>query len=144
MRDATQYMYKLHILMGGVKKHRGCPKARAARRQGLPKGRLAEKVQVDHGALMAAKRECSMVSALTDLDRSPCILPAALKTRSTPAEEAGAARYCFTILHKLVHSVSFACHHFSAAPASSSSLLSPCASESGRTNHNLLTICRSI
>ena len=45
--------------------------------------------------LKAAKRECSSVECLAAFWRSPCILPAAEKTRSTPAEEAGAAKYCF-------------------------------------------------
>ena len=37
-----------------------------------------------------------MVS-LADFCRSPCIFPAAEKTRSTPPDEAGAAKYCLTI-----------------------------------------------
>ena len=36
----------------------------------------------------AAKRECSSVVSLADLERSPRILPAAEKMCSTPAEEA--------------------------------------------------------
>ena len=51
----------------------------------------------------AAKSECSSVESLADFWRSPCILPAAEKTRSTPADDAGAEKYCFTI---------FALHHF--------------------------------
>ena len=96
----------------------GLPVGRVARRRQEKVARThIEKVARSHlshyGALMAANREYSRVSALTDLDKSPCILPAALKTRSTPAEEAGAARYCLTILHRLGHLVSLACHHFS-------------------------------
>ena len=60
--------------------------------------------------LKAAKREASSVSSLALLRRSPCILPAALKTRSTPAEDAGAAQYCLTILARLGHFVSLTCH----------------------------------
>ena len=41
---------------------------------------------------------------MTDLDKSPCILPAALKTRSIPAEEAGAAR-CTLLLDHLAQQV---------------------------------------
>merc|ERR1712003_370241 len=41
---------------------------------------------------------------------SLCILPAAEKTRSTPADEAGAEKYCLTILAKAGHLLSFACH----------------------------------
>ena len=37
------------------------------------------------------------VMFLVDLRRPLCIFPAAKKTRSTPANEAGAARYCLTI-----------------------------------------------
>ena len=48
--------------------------------------------------LNAAKRECSSVESLADFWRSPCILPAAEKTRSTPAEDAGAAKYCLIII----------------------------------------------
>ena len=44
-----------------------------------------------HSVLNAAKRECSKVVSLADFFRSVCILPAAEKTRSSPAEEAGAA-----------------------------------------------------
>ena len=43
------------------------------------------------------KAVCSSVESLADFWRSPCMLPAAEKTRSTPAEEAGAAKYCLTI-----------------------------------------------
>ena len=39
------------------------------------------------------------------------VAPAAEKTRSTPAEEAGAAKYCLTILASAGHLLSFACHH---------------------------------
>ena len=39
--------------------------------------------------LNAAKRECSSVLSLADLRRSSCIRPAAEKTHSTPADEAG-------------------------------------------------------
>ena len=49
-----------------------------------------------HGSqsvLKAAKSECSSVESFADFCRSPCILPAAEKTRSTPADEAGAAKY---------------------------------------------------
>ena len=52
---------------------------------------------------------------------TPCILPAAEKTRSTPAEEAGAAKYCLTILASAGHFVSLAFHH--ASTSSSSRLL---------------------
>ena len=44
--------------------------------------------------LKAAKSECSRVLSFADLRRSSCIFPAAEKTRSTPADEKGAARYC--------------------------------------------------
>ena len=48
--------------------------------------------------LKAALMECWSVESLADLCRlsyrSPCILPAAEKMCSTPAEEAGAAKYC--------------------------------------------------
>ena len=40
--------------------------------------------------LNAAKSECSSVESLADFCRSLCILPAAEKTRSTLADEAGA------------------------------------------------------
>ena len=40
-------------------------------------------------------------------------MPAAEKTRSTPAEEAGAAKYCLTILASAGHFVSLAFHHAS-------------------------------
>ena len=40
-------------------------------------------------------------SSLADLARSPCILPAAEKTRSMPPPEQGAAKYCLTILAHL-------------------------------------------
>ena len=33
-----------------------------------------------------------------DLHRSECILPAAEKTRFTPADETGTARYCLAIM----------------------------------------------
>ena len=46
--------------------------------------------------LNAANKECSRVESLTDFRRSLCIFPAAEKTRSTPAEEQGAEKYCFT------------------------------------------------
>ena len=49
-----------------------------------------------HGVLKAAKSEASSVLSFDLLLRSPCIFPAALKTRSTPADEAGAAKYCLT------------------------------------------------
>ena len=74
-----------------------------------------------HSVLKAAKSECSSVSSLADFERSPCILPAAEKTRSTPAEEAGAAKYCFTILARLGHLDSLACHHASTFTSSSGS-----------------------
>ena len=45
-----------------------------------------------HLVLKAAKRECLSDSSVIDLRKSACILPAAEKTRSTPADEAGAAR----------------------------------------------------
>ena len=38
------------------------------------------------------------MSFFIDLRRSSCMRPAAENTRSTPASEAGEARYCFTIL----------------------------------------------
>ena len=65
--------------------------------------------------LNAANSECSRVVSLADLDRSPCILPAAEKTHSTPADEAGAANYCFTILARFGHLASFIFHHTSRA-----------------------------
>ena len=37
--------------------------------------------------------------SLADLLRSPCILPAAEKTRSTPADDAGAAKYWLLLDH---------------------------------------------
>ena len=54
-----------------------------------------------------------------DLESSPCILPAAEKTHSTPADEAGAAKYTillhhqFTILARLGHLGSFSFHQLS-------------------------------
>ena len=63
--------------------------------------------------LKAANSECSSVESLADFWRSPCILPAAEKTRSTPAEEAGAAKYCLTILASAGHLDSLACHQTS-------------------------------
>ena len=41
-----------------------------------------------------AKRECSRLESLVAFFKSSCILPAAEKTRSTPADDAGAAKYC--------------------------------------------------
>ena len=41
--------------------------------------------------------------SLADLRRSSCIRPAAEKTRSTPADEAGIDKYCLTILASLGH-----------------------------------------
>lgn len=61
--------------------------------------------------LNAAKSECSSVESLADFWRSPCILPAAEKTRSTPADDAGAAKYCLTILASAGHFASRARHH---------------------------------
>ena len=52
--------------------------------------------------LKAAKMEASRVVSLPFFLRSPCILPAALKTRSTAADDAGAAKYCLTILARKV------------------------------------------
>ena len=63
--------------------------------------------------LKAAKSECSSVESFADFWRSPCILPAAEKTRSTPADEAGAAKYCFTIFASAGHSFSLPFHHLS-------------------------------
>ena len=40
---------------------------------------------------------------------SECILPAALKTRSTPADDAGAEKYCLTILVRRGQRGSLAC-----------------------------------
>ena len=54
-----------------------------------------------------------------DLESSPCILPEAEKTHSTPADEAGAAKYTillhhqFTILARLGHLGSFSFHQLS-------------------------------
>ena len=50
-----------------------------------------------------------------------CILPAAEKTRSTPAEEAGAARYCLTIFASIGHLLSLAFHHASTSTSMSGS-----------------------
>ena len=44
--------------------------------------------------LNAANIECSRVSSFADFLMSECISPAAEKTRSTPAEEAGALYHC--------------------------------------------------
>ena len=52
------------------------------------------------------------------------MLPAAEKTRSTPAEEAGAAKYCLTILASAGHLLSFACHHASTLTSSGGSSVS--------------------
>ena len=41
--------------------------------------------------------------SFADLRRSSCIFPAAEKTRSTPADEKGAAKYCLAILASLGH-----------------------------------------
>jgi hypothetical protein len=60
--------------------------------------------------LKAAKREFSSVVSLADFCRSPCMLPAAEKTRSTPAEEAGAAKYCLTIFASAGHLLSLSFH----------------------------------
>lgn len=59
--------------------------------------------------LNAAKNECSSVLSFSDLRRSSCIFPAAEKTRSTPPDENGAARYCLAILG---HVVSFSFQYF--------------------------------
>ena len=53
--------------------------------------------------LNAPKSECLSESSFMDLRRSLCILPAAEKTRSTPADEAGAARYYLAILASAGH-----------------------------------------
>ena len=42
--------------------------------------------------------EHAVAHRLAQVVDSSCILPAAEKTRSTPADEAGAARNCFTVL----------------------------------------------
>jgi len=47
-----------------------------------------------------------------------CQPPAALKTRSTPAEDAGEAKYCLTILARLGHFVTLTCHDSSQTCAS--------------------------
>ena len=60
--------------------------------------------------LNAAKSECSSVESLADFCRSPCILPAAEKTRSTPPVEAGAEKYCLTIFASAGHLCSFSFH----------------------------------
>ena len=61
--------------------------------------------------LNAAKSECWSVESLAAFWRSPCILPAAEKTRSTPADDASAAKYCLTILASAGHFASRARHH---------------------------------
>ena len=66
-----------------------------------------------HLVLKAAKSECLRESSDIDLRRSECILPAAEKTRSTPAEEAGAAKYCLAILDSAGHVASLTFHHLS-------------------------------
>ena len=53
----------------------------------------ATKMEVDQRGEGVLER----VMFLVDLRRPLCIFPAAKKTRSTPANEAGAARYCLTI-----------------------------------------------
>ena len=60
-----------------------------------------------HSVLNAANSECSRVLSFSDLRRSSCILPAAEKTRSAPAEEKGDARYCLASLASLDHVDSF-------------------------------------
>eukprot|EP00966_Prymnesium_polylepis_P144433 3335463-Prymnesium_polylepis.1 len=74
-----------------------------------------------YSVLNAAKRECSSVSSFADLERSPCIFPAAEKTRSTPADDAGAAKNCFTILARLGHFDSLAAHQLRTLTSSSGS-----------------------
>ena len=55
--------------------------------------------------------ECCGELSLADLRRSLCILPAAEKTRSTRADDAGAAKYCLTIRARLGHCTSRDCTH---------------------------------
>ena len=52
---------------------------------------------------------CCKEESPNDLRRSECILPAALKTRSTPADDAGAKKYCLTILVRRGQRGSLAC-----------------------------------
>ena len=56
---------------------------------------------------------CFRVSPLWRFCSGPCILPAALKTRSTPADEIGAARICLAILERLGNRHSCVCHQWS-------------------------------
>ena len=77
------------------------------------------------GVLKAAKRECCSVASLADFCRSPCIFPAAENLRSTPPVEAGAARYCLAILHRLGQRVSLPCQYLSVLRSRSSSSGSP-------------------
>ena len=51
------------------------------------------------------------MESLIDFRSSSCILPDAEKTRSTPADEAGAARYCLTYFASVGHLVSLSFHH---------------------------------
>ena len=51
-----------------------------------------------HSVLKHAKIECCKEESPNDLRRSECILSAALKTRSTLADDAGAEKYCLAIL----------------------------------------------
>ena len=55
---------------------------------------------------MEATRECCSDSLLIDLRMSLCMRPAAEKTRSTPADDAGEARNCLAIFASLGHLLS--------------------------------------
>ena len=81
-----------------------CPVARP-RRLRLPGLRLVAVERRDDRVL-------SSVSSFADLFIQVVVhlLPAAEKTRSTPADDAGHAKYCFTILARFGHLVSFAAH----------------------------------
>jgi len=132
-RHAPRHTHTLRQRHGG-QRGRDTPRARQGARAGgsrrapaLPLTRAAAQAahqSTPYSVLNSAKSECSSVVSLADFWRSPHAVHLARgreQTRSTPAEEAGAAKYCLTILASAGHFVSLAFHH--ASTSSSSRLL---------------------